>query len=146
MVAAVCTLAFGGAFAGTVVLLDREQLSDALAEGPPCCVVDARRAQDRALRPLTDAIPYRKGLRITPSAAVVIIAESDENAVRIGKEIARENNALRVIAVMGGFAAWKAATAPAQSGGVPAFNFVIPRNTCEQGEPLQHFRSSPRPR
>ncbi len=136
----------GLATAGSVTLLGGEKLVAALAEGPPCCVVDARAAGKRALRPLADAIAYRKDLRIVPSASVVVIADTDEAAVRVGEEIARDSRAPRVIAVMGGLAAWKAASAPAQSGGAPppAFRFVIPKNTCEQGDPLQHFRAGPR--
>lgn len=145
VVAAVLALLAGTASAGSVTLLGGDKLVAALAEGPPCCVVDARPAGTRALRPLPDAIAYRKGLRITPSAAVVVIADTDENAVRIGEEVARDSKAPKVIAVMGGLATWKAATAPAQSGAAPpGFSFVIPKNTCESGTTLQHLRSGPR--
>jgi hypothetical protein len=130
--------------AAEVTLLGGEKLATALAEGPPCCVIDARPPTARALRPLPDAIAYRKGLRIKPTAAVVVIADSDDAAMRIGDEVGRESNAPRVIAVKGGLAAWKAATSPTASRtGTPAFSFVIPKNTCEQGEPLQHFPAKP---
>ncbi len=143
---AVFILCTGMAAATEVVPLGGEKLVAALAEGPPCCVVDARASNARALRPLPDAIAYRKGLRITPTAAVVVIADTDEDAARIGAEVGRDSNAARVIAVKGGLAAWMAATAPVQSTGAPppAFRFVIPSNTCEQGAPLQHFKSAPR--
>lgn len=144
---AIAALAFFAvpASAGSVVLLGGEKLVAALAKGPPCCVVDARAPGNRTLRPLPDAIAYRKGLRITPSAAVVVIADNDNDSIRVGEEIARDSKAPTVIAVRGGLAAWKAATAPAQSSGAPppAFRFVIPSNTCEQGAPLQHFKAAP---
>jgi hypothetical protein len=140
----VLALCSGTAMGTDVVLLGGEALVAALAAGPPCCVVDARPAGTRALRPLPDAIAYRKGLVIKPTAAVVVIADTDENATRIGAEVGRDSNAPRVIAVKGGFAAWKSATAPAQSpAGPPSFSFVIPKNTCEQGEPLHRFPASP---
>lgn len=143
---AVFILWTGMAAATEVVQLGGEKLAAALAEGPPCCVVDARPVNARTLRPLADAIAYRKGLKITPTAAVVVIADTDEEAARIGAEVGRDSNAARVIAVKGGLAAWKSATAPAQSTGAPppAFRFVIPSNTCEQGAPLQHFNAAPR--
>jgi hypothetical protein len=132
------------AIGAEAMLLGGRDLAAALAEGPPCCVIDARPPTARALRPLPDAIAYREGLRIRPSAAVVVIGEGDDVALRIGNEVGRANNAPRVIAVKGGLAAWKAATSPAASGtGTPAFSFVIPKNTCEQGEPLQHFPAKP---
>lgn len=130
--------------AAGVSALDRDQLAAALREGPPCCVVDARKAGARALRPLKNAVVYRKAMTLDPTAAVVVIADDDEGALRVGEEIARTTNAPRVLAVKGGYPTWQAATAPAQTKTGTVYSFVIPSNTCEQGKPLQHLKSAPR--
>ena len=140
---AVAALAATGAAAGTVALLDRAQLAAALEQGSPCCVVDARPAGTRALRPLPDALAYRAGMKIDPIAAVVVIADTDQNAMRVGEELARTSNAPKVIAVKGGLPTWEAATGLAGPAGGTALTFVIPKNTCEQDAPLQQLRSAP---
>jgi hypothetical protein len=142
--AAVAATAASQVLAASIALHGPEQLAAALKEGPPCCIVDARPPGARALRPLADAVAYRKGLKINPTAAVVVIADNDQNALRIGEELARESNAPRVIAVQGGLAAWEAATGAGASGGATAATFVIPKNTCEQDAPLQTLRAAPR--
>jgi hypothetical protein len=132
------------AAAATVSLHDRAQLDAALKEGPPCCVVDARPAGSRALRPLPDALVYRKGMKINPTAAVAVIADTDENALVVGEELARETKAPKVIAVKGGLPAWEAATGAGASAAGGPVTFVIPKNTCEQDAPLQTLRAAPR--
>jgi hypothetical protein len=124
-------------------LLDRAQLAAALDKGPPCCVIDARPAAARMLKPLPDALAYRKGMKINPTAAVVVIADSDDNGMRAGDDLERVNKPPRLIVVKGGLAAWEAATAPARSAGTAAPTFVIPKNTCQQDEPLQTLRTAP---
>lgn len=127
-----------------VVLLDRTQLAAELEKGTPCCVIDARPPATRAFRPLADALAYSKGMKINPTAAVAVIADTDENGVRAAEELARTNQAPKVIVVKGGLAAWEAATAPGRSsGGGAPLTFVIPKNTCEQGTPLQTLRVGP---
>jgi hypothetical protein len=127
-----------------VALHDRAQLALALEKGPPCCVIDARAEGARALRPLADALVYRKGMKINPTAAVAVIADSDENGMRVGDELARTSHAPQVIVVKGGLATWEAATAPSRSAsGGAALTFVIPKNTCEQDTPLQTLRVGP---
>lgn len=129
--------------AATVALHDRAQLAAALDKGPPCCVIDARPAGTRALRPLPDALVYRTGMKINPTAAVVVIADTDQNAVRVGEELARTNNVPTVIAVKGGLATWDAAAGRGGPPGGAALTFVIPKNTCEQEAPLQQLRTEP---
>lgn len=134
----------GFAVAGTVALHDAAQLAAALKEGPPCCVIDARPAGTRALRPLSDALVYRQGMKINPTAAVAVIADTDQNAMRVGEELARDTHAPKVIAVKGGLATWEAATGQGRPPGGAALTFVIPKNTCEQDAPLQTLRAAPR--
>jgi hypothetical protein len=138
-------LAFGTAHgAAPVALHDRTELAAELEKGTPCCVIDARPPAARAFRPLTEALAYTRGMKINPTAAVAVIADTDENGMRAGEDLARTNKAAKVIVVKGGLATWEAVVAPGRSstGGVP-LTFVIPKNTCEQGAPLQTLRAGP---
>lgn len=126
-----------------VTLHNRVQLRAALQKGPPCCVIDARPEGLRAIRPLADAIVYRPGMKLNPTAAVAVIADTDRNAMRVGEEIARDSNPPQVIVVAGGLVTWEAVTAARGAATGPALTFVIPRNTCEQDAPLQTLRAAP---
>lgn len=129
--------------AATVTLHDRAQLAAAIKDGPPCCIIDARPAGTRALRPLSEALVYRAGMKINPTAAVVVIADTDQNAMRVGEELARASNVPKVIAVKGGLATWEAAAGRGSPPGGTALTFIIPKNTCEQDAPLQQLRTAP---
>lgn len=131
-----------------VTLLDLAGIETALERGAPCCVVDARSEAVRKSRPLVDAVVYRAGVKIHPTAAVVVIADTDRQALSVGRALARDNGAKEVVAVKGGMPTWLAfAERQAQGAGEPgapggaAMSFVIPKNTCESGTPLQELRS-----
>ncbi len=131
-----------------VTLLDLAGIETALKKGAPCCVVDARGEAVRKSRPLADAVVYRPGVKIHPTAAVVVVADSDRQALSVGRALARDNGAKEVVAVKGGMPTWLAyAERQAGASGEPgapggaAMSFVIPKNTCEQGAPLQELRS-----
>jgi hypothetical protein len=120
----------------SVTLYERARLQAALQAAAPCCVVDARSAKARKVKPIADAVVYRPDLRINPTSAVVVIADSDSEALRIGRALAAASGAMQVIAVQGGFETWQAAMRPGGNGGL---RFVIPSDTCQQGTPLQEL-------
>lgn len=140
LLAVLLVLLAASASAGTT-LGDRGQIVEALKALPPCCVVDARAAGPRQLRPLKDAVVWGKALRIVASGTVVVIADSDAAAMAVGRQIEARFRARSVLAVKGGFDTWREVITAAQEPGMPA-TFVIPRNTCEQGTPLQVLRSN----
>lgn len=129
-----------------VVPMDQKQLQHALQAGQPCCVIDGRGAAGRKQRPL-DALPYRQGMRINPTADVVVVADDDAVAQKIAAELDAAHPGNRMIAVRGGVGTWEMAlmeaSRAATSGAPPVggFGFVIPKNTCESGSPLQKLRS-----
>ena len=125
--------------AAEVSLRDTAALEDFLAGNTPCCVIDARAAANRKRTPLADALPYRKGLKINPTGVVVVIADTDVRALEVGKLLAESSQAKEVYAVKGGIATWNAATIAGLLKTRPR-SFVIPKNTCEQGTPLQELR------
>ncbi|GAB4182161.1 MAG: hypothetical protein OHK0026_09750 [Rhodocyclaceae bacterium] len=140
-VAAAATVSCVAAAAAAVTLAGEAQLGSVLAKGGYCCVVDARSQAARTRDPIADAVLYRKGVKIVPSAAVVVVADSDALAMKVGEAIALEHGAGKVVAVKGGAAAWRAYAA-AVAGAPPAsMSFVIPRNTCESGQTLQELSS-----
>lgn len=127
------------------VLQDAALLKLALRSGPPCCVIDARPDRLRAQKPLAEALAWRDDLKVAPMATVVVVAESDAHALEVARALAGAHPDARVIAVAGGVAAWESVLASISDppgGRAPAF--VIPRNTCEQGTPLQQLRTAPK--
>lgn len=135
---AVGLLVAGQAWA-EVSLLDQPALARRLAASPPCCVVDARGAAARQARPLKDALVYRAGLKINPTATVVVLADSDAQAMSAARALDRAHPGKRIVAVKGGLATWD--TVAADTGPTSSVqgstSFVIPKNTCEQDTPLQ---------
>ncbi len=125
--------------AAEVSLRDTAALEAFLSGNTPCCVIDARSAANRKRDPLADTLPYRKGLKINPTGVVVVIADTDPAAVEVGERLAESSKAQEVYAVKGGIATWKAATIAGLLKTRPR-SFVIPKNTCEQGTPLQELR------
>lgn len=122
--------------------LGGDELSLVLKDSPPCCVIDARKALNRAQAPLPEALPYHPGLSINPTATVVVIAEGDDKALRIARRFEKQHPGQTIVAVKGGLKAWQAASTPAADGTPGAtLQFVIPHNTCETGEPLQKLQS-----
>ncbi|MBK6629779.1 MAG: hypothetical protein IPG33_01365 [Betaproteobacteria bacterium] len=120
-----------------VTLHDKAALEVFLSSGSPCCVIDARSELNRMRTPLPDTLPYRKGLKINPTGVVVVVADNDARAMAVGKLLADTSKAKDVYAVKGGATTWRALTAGQATSGI---RFVIPKNTCEQGVPLQELR------
>lgn len=129
--------------AAQVVAMDQQQLTESLTAGDPCCVIDGRSETSRRKMPLADALVYRPDLDIRPTAAAVVLADTDEEALAIARAIGRKHPGRTIIAVRGGLQAWKGASAAAARAtfvpGGMSRNFVIPKNTCEQGAPLQEL-------
>lgn len=144
-------LAVAAAQAG-MSLQGEADLVAALKTNPPCCVIDARSDARRRELPLDDALPYRPGLRIVPTASVVVVADTDAQARKVGAVLAGRYPGKTIFAVRGGDAAWasvrkslesvNSSSAPGSSTG---HSFIIPRNTCESGQTLQVLKSQPKP-
>lgn len=129
-------LAAGAAARADASLMDKEQALAALKGGSPCCVVDGRAAETRRTSPLPDAVPYRKGLQIAPTAPAVVVADDDRAALAIAQALEKSHPGKTIIAIQGGVPVWQSILA-GQGAPQGAINFVIPRNTCEHDTPLQ---------
>lgn len=144
-----CLPVAAGAQAG-VSLQGESELVAALKANPPCCVIDARSATRRRELPLEDALHYQPGLRIVPTASVVVVADTDVQARKVGAALAGRYPGKTIYAVRGGDTAWAAVrktleSVNASSAPGSSHSFIIPRNTCESGETLQVLKGASQP-
>lgn len=138
---ALLALGAAPAGAGSVALHGENSLSAAVERNGYCCVVDARAPAQRAKDALADAVLYSKGVVIKPGAAVVVIADTDAEALAVGVEIQKRSGAAEVIAVKGGVQTWRAYLERAAGAPPSGYSFIIPRNTCESGQAIQELSS-----
>lgn len=136
--ATIAALPFALPAAAEVSLRDTAALQAFLASGTPCCVIDARNEAKRLSAPLADTLPYRKGLKISPTGIVVVVADTDARAIEVGKALERSSKAQDIYAVKGGERTWRAVTGSAAASGMPR-GFIIPKNTCESGTAIQQY-------
>ena len=130
-----------------VQLYDKNQLVSALGANSPCCVVDGRDERSRQRQALAEAVLYRPGLKVAAGdAPVVVVGDNDKQARQVGDALAKDQPGKRVLVVKGGLPVWQAVTVALENAppGGYAIQFVIPKNTCEQGTPLQKLLSRPK--
>lgn len=141
------TAVWGLAAHAEASLRDEVDLIESLKRAPPCCVIDARSEAKRAQHALADALVYRAGLRIVPTASVIVVGDDNQKALTIANALAVQHPGKTIYAVRGGVTSWEFVRKAldkviASSGAAPAgVSFVIPHNTCETGEPLQVLSS-----
>lgn len=140
-----CLLLLTGLARADVTPMGKSQLHHALKEGAPCCVIDGRIDSSRKKQPLDDALPYKEGMQINPTAAVVVLADSDKQALKIANALDAAYPGKRIIAVQGGLGVWDAVqvqlSREAASGPPSGMSFMIPKNTCESGSSIQNLKS-----
>lgn len=134
-----------------VVLRGTVELIEELKNAPPCCVIDARSEARQRQHPLADALRYRPGLSIIPTASIIVVADRDQDALAVGEALAQKHPGKAIYAVKGGVAAWESVrkslsrvSSSQAPGAAPGISFVIPHNTCETGTPLQILKSKPK--
>lgn len=133
-------------------LRDEVDLIEALKHTPPCCVIDARSDAKRQQHTLADALTYRPGLSIVPTASVIVVGDDNQGALKVAEGLAKQHPGKTIYAVRGGASAWEfvrkaldKVTASSTAGAPPVGgSFVIPKNTCESGETLQVLTSKPK--
>lgn len=135
-----------------VTVLDEAGLIFSLKSRPPCCVIDARSEVSQREHPLAEAVRFRPGLQIIPTASVIVVADQEKDARRVGAVLAKQHPGKTIFAVKGGVVAWESVlralaneSSSRSSALTTGITFVIPHNTCETGKPLQILQSKPRP-
>lgn len=133
-----------------VLLRGEAELTQALRNEPPCCVIDARSDASRRKQRLENVLRYHPNLRIVPTASVVVVADHDLQASHVAADLAKQHPGKLIYAVKGGATTWKSVLRTLeqpQASQVPhagsGISFVIPHNTCETGTPLQILNSKP---
>jgi hypothetical protein len=120
------------------LLLDDDALSKKIEQVQDYQLLDARTPETQRIAPLAFATRYWINARIN-KALVLVVADSDAEAVEIAQSIPAENGRA-VFAVKGGDEAWRRVSARASTATSVSKTFVIPKNTCEQGKPIQELK------
>ncbi len=130
------------AWAGAA-LLDGAQLTENMKAGEFCCVVDAREEGRRKQRPIPFAVTHQDGLKLAPGGFAVVVSDDDTKALTIAEALAAQAGK-PVYAVKGGYDVWRQTPEGLARAGTAQIatprNFVIPSNTCTQGQSLQEFK------
>jgi hypothetical protein len=125
-------------FAAEGVLLEEGALSVKLDQVQDYQLLDARNAEAQRNAPIAfstryqSTTPVKKGL-------VLIVADTDAAALEIAKSIPAAADR-SIFAVKGGCDSWQRVMAKATPVTSMSGGFVIPKNTCEQGKPIQELK------
>lgn len=125
-------------WAGSAVLLDEAKLSALIAKSSEYQLLDARSAETQRAAPIAFSTAYR----VTPQVGkglVLIVADDDATAEKIAQSIPATGDRT-VYAVQGGSEAWRRVIANTPATPSVSGSFVIPKNTCEQGNPIQELK------
>lgn len=125
-------------------LADAETMAELLDNyGPRLRLVDARDSALRDKEPLEGAIVYSATTRVSAGIALVV-GNDDAGAMAAAAALEKRDAGVRAYAAKGGTIAYKAAHAAYLGAPVEdhsAHGFVIPRDTCQPGEPAQVFEA-----
>lgn len=141
----VLLISFSSLVHAEVRLLPGATLVEALQALPPCCVIDARSKKSQQREPLAEALSYEEGMKINPTATVVVIGDSESSLLKAAQALDDAYPGSHIVAVKGGAKAWKATLSrleKSKGDGKGPLSFVIPKNTCESGSVIQQLKSS----
>ena len=125
-------------FGAEEVLLDEKALSAKLDQTPDYQLLDARNAEAQRDTPIAFSTRYQITTPIK-TGLVLIVADTDTAALEIAKSIPVASNR-SVYVVKGGSAAYQRVMAKAPPATSFSGSFVIPKDTCEQGKPIQELK------
>lgn len=125
-------------WAGNEVLLDETQLSALIAKENDYQLLDARNTEAQRSKPIAFSTTYRFNTPIS-NGLVMLVADDDKSAIEIAQSISASINR-RVYAIQGGSEVWQKVMSNAPPSKSVSGSFVIPKNTCEQGNPIQKLQ------
>ncbi len=139
----VCLLAISPARAAPAALKDKTQLIDLLKRNQAITVIDGRGLRTRTQRPIPfSLIPGE--MSVDFRGVAVVIADDDGEALALAHQLSKDGKQ-QIYAVAGGYPTWVQARSARQdadtteSDSVVSEDFIIPSNTCEQGDALQVY-------
>jgi hypothetical protein len=105
-------------------------------------LLDARSEKQRTA-PLAGAVVYGAATRAR-RGVVLIVGDRDDQALAIAEALEKRDDGVRAYAAAGGLAAYEATrdtylSAPVED--TSSYGFVIPRDTCQPGEPAHVFEA-----
>jgi hypothetical protein len=105
-------------------------------------LLDARSEKQRTA-PLAGAAVYGAATRAR-RGVVLIVGDRDDQALAIAEALEKRDDGVRAYAAAGGLAAYEATrdaylSAPVED--TSSYGFVIPRDTCQPGEPAHVFEA-----
>lgn len=125
-------------WAGNGLLLDEAGLSALIAKNSEYQLLDARSAEKQRAAPIAFSTAYRVSTPVG-NGLVLIVADDDAIAEKIARSIPAAGNRT-VYAVQGGSETWRRVIANTPASPSVSGTFVIPKNTCEQGKPIQELK------
>lgn len=125
-------------WAGSAVLLDEPKLSALIAKNSEYQLLDARSVEAQRAAPIAFSTAYRVTTPIG-KGLVLVVADDDATAEKIAQSIPAAGNRI-VHAVQGGNETWRRVIANSPATPSVSGTFVIPKNTCEQGKPIQELK------
>lgn len=120
------------------LLLDCARLSALLEKNSEYQLLDARSAEAQRAAPIAFSTAYKVTTPVGNGLAL-IVADDDATAEKIAQSIPAAGNRT-VYAVQGGSKTWRQVIANAPATSSVSDSFVIPKNTCEQGKPIQELK------
>lgn len=123
---------------GSGVLLDETKLSALIAKESDYQLLDARSSAMQRSAPIAFSTVYRINTPIS-NGLVLVVADDDRTATEIAESIPAAINR-SVYAVQGGSEMWQKVITNAPASRSTSDSFVIPKNTCEQGKPIQKLQ------
>lgn len=119
-------------------LVEEETLLKIVGKDQDYQLIDARSPEMQQLAPLAFSTRYQLNVVIN-KALVLVVADSDEEALAVVQDIPAATGRT-VYAVKGGFESWQRVAKQASSPASASKSYVIPKNTCEQGKPIQELK------
>src|SRR3989338_1392787 len=120
------------------LLLEENALSKKVEQVQDYQLIDARSPAAQRAAPMAFSTHYGIDVAINKTL-VLVVADSDAEAVKIAESIPAASGR-SVFAVQGGAEAWQRVATRASPVTSVSKSFVIPKNTCEQGKPIQELR------
>lgn len=120
------------------LLLEEGTLSKKIEQIQDYQLIDARNPEAQRIAPIAFSTCYRINVTFI-KGLVLVVADTDAEAVAITQAVPAAPGR-SAFAVKGGAEAWQRVAAKASPVTSVSRSFVIPKNTCEQGKPIQELQ------
>lgn len=120
------------------VLLEESALTKKIEQNQDYQLIDARSPAAQRAAPIAFSTRYGINVAIT-KPLVLVVADTDAEALAIAGSLPAASGR-SICAVKGGAEVWQRVASKATPVTSVSKSFVIPKNTCEQGKPIQELK------